>query len=83
MATIVEDHSGYDGKRCSAMVWQDAGEESVGEPALLVRTYFGSPEPIIAIQQGDHEILLNAETIGPLFRVIRGMVKKHKELNPE
>lgn len=81
--TIVEDNSGHDGKRCLAVIWQQADDESVGEPALLVRTYFGSSEPIIAIQQDGQEILINAETIGPLYRVIREMVKKHKELNPK
>ena len=82
MPTIVEDTT-VDGKRCSAVVWQDGDDESVGEPALLVRTFYGSSEPIVAIQQNDHEIILNAETVGPLYKLIRGMIKKHKELNPK
>jgi len=53
MPTIYEDFTaGDNGKRLAAVVWQDADDESVGEAALLVRTYYGSSNPIITIQQG-------------------------------
>lgn len=59
------------GDYLQATVWQ-AVEDGVAEPALALRTYDGSPNgPLIEIKQGDHEILINAETIPDLCKLLK------------
>ena len=56
-----------------AVVWQEV-DEGVAEQALSIRTYKDSFLPMIEIRQGDHEILINGETMKELSRLLKRMI---------
>jgi hypothetical protein len=58
-----------------ATVWQEV-DDGVPEQALSIRTYDGgNNKPLVEIRQGEHEILINGETVEALGKLLRSMVR--------
>lgn len=51
----------------SATVWQEAGEEGMPEPALVIRTY---SDGTLSITQDGSCVLLNAESMKQLTKLL-------------
>ncbi len=60
----------------TATMWQEVSD-GVPEPALYLRTYENAAEtkPLIEIKQGPGSILINGETVEPLFKLLRSWLK--------
>lgn len=65
-----------DTTRKCAVIWQNV-DDGVSEQAVVATTYPGEGNvDIICLSQGDHEILLNGETIKDLSRLLLGWLSQ-------
>jgi len=61
--------------RHSQTMWQNAPDDSVSEPTLLIESY----EDVINIQQHDQQIKINYESVDELCRNLKYWAKLRKE----
>lgn len=57
-----------DDRKPDFILWQTGPHNGVAEPALLIKKYIGTFE---ISQGGDHELIVNYETIPELIRLLR------------
>lgn len=72
MKPIIDENALSAGHK-QATVWQQI-EDGLSEPALSLRTWEGGEDKLIEIKQGESEVLINAETIPELCKLMKRLL---------
>lgn len=66
-----------------AVVWQNAGEEDIGEPAILIESWGDGELASIRIMQGSDAINLNVSTLQAMPEILAEFARRHKWLKEQ